>query len=126
MIHQCKDEGKVLVALFPSYHVSGTIVTHQLNIEADKSSHKFSSHVICDRWSSTCGFPALMVVRGEDDCNAVEVMVANPSVVTEDVISIDNIVKHNSFKLCLLDEIGIDTLQFHGCYEVFITRVIMG
>ncbi len=67
-----------------------------------------------------------MVVRGEDDCNAVEVMVANPSVVTEDVISIDNIVKHNSFKLCLLDEIGIDTLQFHGCYEVFITRVIMG
>jgi hypothetical protein len=67
-----------------------------------------------------------VVARGEDDCDATEVMVANPSVVTEDVISIDNLVKNISFEPCLLDEIGIDTLQFHGCYEVFITRVIMG
>jgi hypothetical protein len=58
-----KGEGKLLVALFSSHLFPNTIVACQFDVEADKSSRKFALRVGCDRWSSSCGFPALVVAR---------------------------------------------------------------
>ena len=110
MIYRCEGECKLLVTLFPSYFSPGTIITCQLDIDNYKSSCKFSRGIRCDPLSSSCGFPALVVVRGQDDCNAVEVVIANPSVVTEDMISVYDLIKNISFKPSLLDRIDIDAL----------------
>ena len=47
-------------------------------------------------------------------------MIANPSFVTEDMISVYDLVKDISLEPSLLDKIGIDVLQLHRCYEMFI------
>jgi hypothetical protein len=63
MVNGDKGEGKLLVALFPLHLFPNTIVAHQRNIHADKSPHEFAICIGCGRWSSSCGFPALMVTR---------------------------------------------------------------
>ena len=52
-------------------------------------------------------------------------MVANLSVVTENMVSVDGFVKDISFEPCLLDEVNVELLQLHGCDEMFIPCVIM-
>ena len=54
----------------------------------------------------------------------MEVVIAKPSVVTEDMISVYDLVKDLSFEPSLLDEINIDTLQLHRRYEMLISRVV--
>ncbi len=51
-------------------------------------------------------------------------MIANPSIVMEDMISVYDLAKDISFKPSLLDEVGIDVLQLHHCYEMLILCVV--
>jgi hypothetical protein len=45
--------------------------------------------------------------------------------VAKDVVSIYDLVKHVTFEPCLLDEVDIELLEFHGCYEVFISGAVV-
>jgi hypothetical protein len=45
--------------------------------------------------------------------------------VTKDVVSIYDLVKDIAFKPCLLDEVDVELLEFHGCDEVFISGVVV-
>ena len=54
----------------------------------------------------------------------MEVVIANPSVVSKDMISVYDLVKNISFEPSLLDKVNIDALQFHRRYEMFILRVV--
>jgi hypothetical protein len=55
----------------------------------------------------------------------VEVVIANLSVVLEDVVSVYDFVKDVPFKPCLLHKVYIKLLEFHGRDEVFVSHVIM-
>ncbi len=55
----------------------------------------------------------------------MEVVIANHSVVLEDVVSIDGFVEDVPFEPCLLHKIYIELLEFHGRDEVFVSCVIM-
>ncbi len=66
MVYGGKGEGKLLVALFPLHLLHlfpNTIVACQRNIHADISPWEFAVRVGCGWWSSSRGFPALMVTR---------------------------------------------------------------
>ncbi len=63
MVNGGQGEGKLLVALFPLHLFPNTIVGCQRNIHADKSPREFAICIGCGRWSSSHGFPALMVTR---------------------------------------------------------------
>ena len=54
----------------------------------------------------------------------MEVVIANPSIVMEDMISVYDLVKDIFFEPSLLDKVGIDVLQLHRCDEMFISRVV--
>ena len=66
-----------------------------------------------------------MVARLFNDCNTTEVVIFDPSIVAENMVSIDDFVKDISFHPCLLDEVYVKLLQLHHHDEVFIPRVIM-
>jgi hypothetical protein len=52
-------------------------------------------------------------------------VIANLSVVLEDVVSVYGFVEYVPFEPCLLHEVYIELLEFHGHDEVFVSHVIM-
>ena len=91
--------------LFP-----GAIITCQFYVQTNESSREFPRSVGCNRRSGSCCFPAVIVSRGEYDCNAPEAMMSNPSVMAKHMISVDHFVEHVTFEPCLLNEIHINLL----------------
>ena len=55
----------------------------------------------------------------------MEVMIAKASIVTKDVVSIYDFIKYVSLQPCLLHEVYVKLLEFHGSDEVFISGVIV-
>ena len=53
-------------------------------------------------------------------------MVALSSIVSEDVVSIDDFIKGISFQPGLLYKVNIEAFSFHHANEMFVARVIVG
>ena len=66
-----------------------------------------------------------MESRREDDGNAAKVVVTFATIVSEDVISIDDFVEDISFEPCFLDEMNIKVFVFHHGNEMFIACVVV-
>ena len=53
-------------------------------------------------------------------------MIALPTIVSEDVVTIDNLVEGISFQPGLLYKIYVEVLGFHHANEVFVACVVIG
>ena len=95
------------------------------NVEADEPTSEFAGRVSCERWSGSSGFPSLVVSGRENNGNASEVVITFASVVSKDMISIDDLVEYVSFEPCFLDKVDIEVFCFHHGDNVFIACVVV-
>ncbi len=99
MVNGRESESKVLIPF-----LSANIIPHSISItafendvDADVSACKFTSRISCQWGSGSGGFPPLVISRRKYDSDNVEVVVALPSVVSEDMVTIDDFIEDISF-----------------------------
>ena len=95
------------------------------NVEANELPSKFTGRISCKRGSGPSSFPSLVVSWRENDGNATKVVVTFATIMSEDVISVDDFVKYISFEPCFLDKINIEVFCFHYGNEMFVACVVV-
>jgi hypothetical protein len=95
------------------------------NVEANESPSEFTGRISCKRGSGPSGFPSLVVSGRENNGNASEVVITFASVVSKDMISIDDLVEYVSFEPCFLDKVDIEVFCFHHGDDVFVACVVV-
>ena len=74
-----------------------SVKAFECDIDANKSSCKFTGCVSCEWGFGSSSFPSVIVSWGEDDSNATKIVVAFASIVAENVIPIDGFIEYIIF-----------------------------
>ena len=100
-------------------------MTFEEDVDADETPCKLAGRISCEWGSSSGVFPSLVVSGGEDDGNAAKVVIALATIMSKDMISVDDFVEYISFEPGFLDEVDFESFCFHHGNEVLVSCIIV-